>query len=83
MTNVWCSRRGPDCLHTCEVDDDELTGDGDGDPSLLPVLAPADGWINDPDGDGLICGNCASPDEIAEWMADLALVEADDPLGMN
>jgi hypothetical protein len=63
--------------------EDELVADGGGDPSLLPVLVPAGGWIGDPDGDGVICGDCATPEEIVAWMADLALVEAYDPLSMN
>lgn len=38
---------------------------------------PPDGWLSDPDDPegGLICGDCATVEEIAEWMADLALVE--------
>jgi hypothetical protein len=28
-----------------------------------------------PDGEGLVCGDCATPEKIAPWMADLALVE--------
>jgi hypothetical protein len=60
----------------CEIDDDELIGDGRGDPSLLPVLVPPDGWLRDPDdaNGGLIC-ECATPQEIAKWMAELNLVE--------
>lgn len=53
-------------------------GDGGGDPSLLPVLVPPDGWIGDPEdaNGGLICGDCASPGEIADWMASLELIES-------
>jgi len=43
---------------------DELGGDGGGDPALLPVLVPPDLFIGDPDGDGVICEACATPDEL-------------------
>jgi hypothetical protein len=59
------------------VDPDELVGDGGGDPYLLPVVVPADGWIGDPDDadGGLICCDCATPGEIVDWMDDMATME--------
>ncbi len=67
MTGITCSR----CERPAPVDLEPA--DGGGDPSLLPVLIPPDGWIGDPDGDGLIC--CATPEEIEAWMAGLERVE--------
>ena len=40
----------------------------------MVVLVPPVGWIGDAEG-GLICGDCAEPSEIAEWMAGQALVQ--------
>ncbi|MEJ7790182.1 MAG: hypothetical protein WKF29_09905 [Thermoleophilaceae bacterium] len=61
---------------------EELTGptfdpdDGTpNDPNLLVVLVPPAGWIGDPDSDGIVCGDCAEPEEIREWMADVAEAE--------
>jgi hypothetical protein len=65
----------PRCNRPAPVDLDELTGDGGGDPALLPVVVPPDGWIGDPDSDGLVCGDCATPDEIARWMDDCSIME--------
>lgn len=71
MTVAWCER----CRCPAPIDASDLTGDGGGDPSLLPVLIPPPGWIGDPDSDGLVCGACATVDEIVEWMANIAMVE--------
>ncbi len=73
MTVAWCSR----CRCPAPIDESELTGDSGGDPSLLPVIVPPDGWIGDPDDadGGIICGGCANPEEIVQWMADLATVQ--------
>jgi hypothetical protein len=59
------------------VDEGELTGDGRGDPALLPVVIPPDGWIGDLEDPeiGLICGACARVEEIAAWMAVAATAE--------
>jgi hypothetical protein len=59
-----CGRPMPD------VREDELRGDVGGDPSLLPVVIPADGWIAVPDGDGVICGECSMAEEITAWLID-------------
>lgn len=70
------------CRCPAPIDLDELTGDGGGDPSLLPVFVPPDGWLLLPDGDpdnperDLLCGDCASDEEIVEWMADGAKAQA-------
>jgi hypothetical protein len=60
---LGCSRC--DCPAPIHVD--ELTGDGPGPSGVaMPVvIVPPDGWIGDPDDDGVICGDCATPDEIA------------------
>lgn len=68
---IRCAR----CGCPSPVDVLEFEGDGGGDPSLLPVLIPPDGWLGDPDGDGLLCADCGEPDEITEWMDDLDLGE--------
>lgn len=68
---IRCAR----CDKVAPIVLDEIVGDGGGDPSLLPVVAPPEGWIGDPDGDGIICGECATPDEIRTWMADMEHVE--------
>lgn len=75
MIAAWCSR----CGRPAPVDPDELTGDGGGDPALLPVVVPPDGyirgWIGDPDSEGVVCGDCAEPWEIAAFWDDLDLLE--------
>lgn len=72
---IHCSR----CEKAAPVTEADLTGPSldpdDGtpnDPSLPVVLLPPDGWIGDPDSDRIVCGDCAEPDEIREWMADVA-----------
>ena len=46
-------------------------------PSLLPLIVPPDGWLSDPDDPegSLICGDCATVEEISDWMGGLALAE--------
>lgn len=68
---AWCAR----CRRPAAIDPEELIGDGGGDPSLLTVLSPPDGWIGDPDDDGLVCGDCATPEEISDWMEQMAVLE--------
>jgi hypothetical protein len=34
-----------------------------------------DGWIGDPDGDGITCGECATAEEIEDWMRGIATIE--------
>lgn len=65
------------CRFPAPIDASELQGDGGGDPSLLVVVVPPESWIGDPgDPDGcLVCGDCATISEIAEWMVGLALIE--------
>lgn len=70
---IACAR----CGKPAPVDLHELTGDGGGDPALLPVVVPPDGWIGDPDGDGVICGDCATLDKIVTWMEGAAAAEED------
>lgn len=73
MSRVHCPRCGLPCPVRLDP------GDGGGDPSLLPILIPPDGWLGDP-GDangGVICGDCATTHEISEWMAQAAFVESD------
>jgi hypothetical protein len=41
----------------------------------VTMLIPPDHFLGDPDGDGVICGSCATVDEIAAWMNGLELVE--------
>lgn len=71
MTVAWCSR----CGRPAPISEEELTGDGGGDPALLPVLTPPDGWIGDPDSAGVVCGDCSAVAEISAWMDDQALAE--------
>ncbi len=60
---AWCAR----CRRPAPIDPDELTGDGGGDPSLLPVLVPPPGWLPDPDDeDRIICRRCATEAEVDE-----------------
>jgi len=33
------------------------------------------GWIGDPDSDGIVCGDCATSEEIVQWIADGETVE--------
>lgn len=75
---VTCAR----CGRTAPIEAEELTGptltaddETPNDPTLPVVVVPPDGWIGDPDSDGIICGDCATPEEIAEWMADGEAVE--------
>lgn len=68
---ITCAR----CDRPADIDEAELATDGGGDPSLLPVLTPPDGWIGDPDGDGIVCGDCATPDEITQWMESSEIIE--------
>ena len=63
------------CGFPLPITEDELTGDGGGDPSLLVVIVPPDGCIGNPDSDGVIHGYWAYPEEIEEWMAGLAVLE--------
>jgi hypothetical protein len=78
---VRCARATSwNCLGAVRVPADELQGDGDGDPALLPVLIAPDHWIDDPDGDGVVCEACATPDELeadreAHGRAESALAE--------
>lgn len=68
---IACAR----CGATCPLDYDELRCPG-GDPALLPVLIPPEGWLapgDDPD--LLVCADCASPKEVAAYMAQLAGIE--------
>ena len=69
---IRCSR----CGRPAPIDPEELV-DGGGDPSLPVVVVPPQGWIADLDDDegGLVCGDCAEPWEIVEWMAGMALAE--------
>jgi hypothetical protein len=67
--------RCPSCEQPAPISERELVGDAGGDPSLLPILIPPDGWIGDPDGDGLLCGDCAPPRAINDWMDDFELAE--------
>jgi hypothetical protein len=50
--------------------------DGGGDPALLQLIVPPEGYIaatdQDEDEDGIVCADCASPEEIADHMARLA-----------
>ena len=73
MAVIRCTR----CGFPAPIEPDEVTGDGGGDPSLLVVVVPPDGWIGDPEDDhGGICHcDCASPHEIEEWMAQNAQIE--------
>lgn len=73
MTVAWCAR----CRNPAPIDPSELVGDGGGDPELMIVLVPPAGWMGDPDDmhGGVLCGTCATPEEIADWMAGLALLE--------
>ena len=75
---VTCAR----CGRPAPIDPEDLRGptfdpdDGTpNDPSLPVVVVPPAGWIGDPDDDGLVCGDCATPDEVREWMADNAQAE--------
>jgi len=58
---ITCAR--PACGRPAPVDLDELRADGGGDPALLTVLVPPPGWLPDPDGEGIVCGACATADE--------------------
>ena len=49
----------PRCGTQAPVRVADLTGDGGGDPSLLPVVVPADGWIGADDPESVVCGPCA------------------------
>ncbi len=71
MTVAWCVR----CRRPAPVDADQLVGPEAGDPSLLPVLPVPEGWLGDSDGDGLVCGDCATPQQISDWMAGAELIE--------
>lgn len=62
---IECARHENEaCQEKTLIAADELTSDGGGDPLLLPVLIAPDGWMDDPDGDGLICRRCATKDEL-------------------
>ena len=71
-----CSR----CARPCPFDFDDLDvveSDPGGDPDLPVVFVPPVGWISCPDGEGVICGPCASVEEISSYMAALAQIEAE------
>jgi hypothetical protein len=71
---ISCAR----CNRPAPVNLDELTGDGGGDASLLPVVVPPDGWIADPDdadGHSLVCDICATFVEEMKYRGDLVVVE--------
>lgn len=66
------------------VDEDDLVGDGGGDPSLLPVVVPSAGWMVDPDDpDRFINRGCATQDELDELTSPefrVASADEDDDL---
>jgi hypothetical protein len=68
---IACAR----CGDEVPLDLDELVSDGGGDAGVLPVIVPPDGCIGDPDGDGVVCGECAEPSEIQHHMRLSALAE--------
>jgi len=75
---VTCAR----CDRPAPIDPEKLRGPtfdpGDetpNDPSLPVVIVPPDGWIGDPDSDGIVCGDCATSEEIVQWIADGETVE--------
>src|SRR4051794_21172521 len=63
-----CTRQSSSkCLRSFEVDEDDLRGPVDeqakpiGDPSLLPIVVPPDGWLDDPGLDAdeqFVCVEC-------------------------
>lgn len=74
--DLFCARgTALDCLGSYSVDVDELGDGGVRDPRLPIVVAPPDGWIGDPDGEGAVCTNCATTEEIATYMAERAGAE--------
>lgn len=82
---VWCARCGrPAPISVADLTGPTLDPDDPtpNDPTLPVVVVPPDGWIGDPDSDGIVCGDCAKPEEIRESMADQAeaeyLLEHDD-----
>ena len=67
-TWIDCNRNtAPDCRRIAPR---RLEGALQGDPDL-PIMDVPEDWIVDPDGDGpeIICGACATPDEIRDAMA--------------
>jgi hypothetical protein len=88
-----CTRRtSPKCSRSFDVDDDDLHGPVDeqgqpmGDPSLLPMVVPPEGWFNDPvldEDEQFVCVECATPAELEQEMAEREeaerLMRQDDP----
>ena len=76
---IRCARNtSPDCRYAAELPEEELLGDGGGDPSLLVIDRPRKGWIGNPDGDGHICDVCATPDEIQTFEGNAEEVDPAD-----
>jgi hypothetical protein len=67
---IRCSRCDHDAPSECDAVQ-ALIGDGQGDPSLLPVLTPPEGWIVDPDDDErVVCHGCATSAEAAAYAVE-------------
>lgn len=92
ITFACVRKTSQECLRSFEVPEEDLQGPVDehgdpvGDPSLLPIVVPPHGWFDDPEAtqdDQFVCVNCATTEEIANWMAGAAEVERQDPLGLR
>jgi hypothetical protein len=79
MTFPACQR----CRKLCPVEPENVAHKF-GDPALPVVLVPPLGWLTDPgESTAIICGDCASPAEIAAYMRLLEMVASFDPLGFH
>jgi hypothetical protein len=88
-----CTRRSsPNCLRSFEVDEDDLRGPVDeqgqpmGDPGVLPIVVPPEGWFDDPvrdEDEQFVCVERATPAEVEQEMAQREeaerLMHRDDP----
>jgi hypothetical protein len=75
MRVARCSR----CRLPAPGGEDELVGDGGGDPALSVVLVPPARFLPDPDDNGIMHADCLTAEELGEWVAREALLDDDDP----
>jgi hypothetical protein len=79
ITFICTHQSSSKCRRSFEVDEDDLRGPVDeqgepmGDPSLLPIVVPPEGWFDDPsldEDEQFVCVECATPAELEQEMAD-------------